>query len=221
MTLSDMLKIKRGITSFIGGGGKTSLIHRLAESLDGRVVLCATTHMYPSSEVVSLISPTDDEVAEAFKHNHVICVGEPSEDGKITLSEARIIQLVKMADYVLVEADGARQKPFKAHAASEPVIPKASTQTICVIGASVFGKPISEVVHRPELFAEIAGVSEKDIVTPRITANVIKKEALADRIFINQIETDSALAEAKECALRLGLPGTGGSLREKRYMILN
>ena len=63
------------------------------------------------------------------------------------------------------EADGAHRLPIKAHADHEPVIPDGTDKTILVIGADCFGKPISDIAHRPELFADIAGVDKSSVIT--------------------------------------------------------
>ena len=57
-----------------------------------------------------------------------------------------------MADYIFAEADGSKHLPLKAHAAHEPVIPPEANQTILVLGASGFGKPIAAAAHRPALY---------------------------------------------------------------------
>ena len=81
-------------------------------------------------------------------------------------------QLTEWFEYVLVEADGSAQRPFKAHAPHEPVIPKEANQTICVVGASGFGRPIRETVHRYELYVNLSGATEDQAVTPETEAAV-------------------------------------------------
>lgn len=66
----------------------------------------------------------------------------------------------------LCEADGSKQKPFKAHAAHEPVIPETSDLTLILFGLSGIGKKCTEdVVHRSSLFADVVGISEGDNIT--------------------------------------------------------
>lgn len=120
-------------------------------------------------------------------------------------------------DYVLVEADGSAQRPLKAHASHEPVIPPETNQTICVVGASGFGKPISEVVHRPEIFARLAGTAVQEEVTAEMEAAVLKAEALHQRVYINQVETLADLMEAKTLAALLDCPVLAGSLQRGEY----
>ena len=65
---------------------------------------------------------------------------------------------------MLVEADGARGKSFKTPAAHEPVIPGATTLVVIVMGIGAIGRPIAEKCHRPELVAELAGLSIDDVL---------------------------------------------------------
>ncbi len=58
---------------------------------------------------------------------------------------------------MLVEADGSRRLPLKAHAPHEPVIPKEAGCVLCVVGAHGFDRPIREAVHRPEQFCTLTG----------------------------------------------------------------
>ena len=111
--------------------------------------------------------------------------------------------------------------PAKAHQKGEPVIPKNTGQTICVVGASAFGEPISRVVHRPGIYAGIAGVSMDTSVTPENLACIINKEHLADKIFINQIESDETLDLARRFAQKANVPVIGGSLMHDEWTVLD
>ena len=117
---------------------------------------------------------------------------------------------------MLVEADGSRQLPLKAHDAHEPVIPAVSRQVICVVGASGFGKPIRESVHRPEQFCALTGAAASDPITPEQAAKAILAERLCDTMFLNQIDTEAQRPLADHFAAALGGSGlriAAGSLR--------
>ena len=117
---------------------------------------------------------------------------------------------------MLVEADGSRQLPLKAHDAHEPVIPAVSRQVICVVGASGFGKPIRESVHRLERFCALTGAAASDPVTPEQAAKAILAERLCDTVFLNQIDTETQRPLADRFAAALGGSGlriAAGSLR--------
>ena len=220
MRLSDLLKIEKGVTAVIGSGGKTSLIHALAKELPGRVILCTTTLIYPSKNYFTLISPVRDELETALQKHGVVCAGEPAGNGKIKALKISMETLAEMVDYVLVEADGAKHRPLKAHEALEPVIPGLSNQTICVVGALGFDVPIAVSAHRPERFAALAGVSADDPAAPEMAAKVIEAEGFTDRIFINQVETKAALEKAKRLAQNVNCPVIAGSINSDQYDLI-
>jgi probable selenium-dependent hydroxylase accessory protein YqeC len=219
MELADCLEIQRGLTALIGGGGKTSLLYFLAEELRerGTVICCTTTKIWPPEHLPLYSGDSLPEIRAALKAHRVICLGTPNEQGKLIAPATPMAALIGLADYVLVEADGAAGRGAKAHAAHEPVLPPERQQTILVLGASVFGQPIHAAAHRPELYARLAGVAEETLLTPEIAARVIQRENLQDRVFINQVETEDREAAARELAEKLSCPTVIGSLQEKQW----
>jgi hypothetical protein len=120
MDFSKLLGLRPGVTAVIGSGGKTSLLRRLAEELPGTVLLCTTTHIRPFEEYPLLTAPTPEDIRKALTAYRVLCLGTPCENGKLTAPSLSVETLATLSDYVLVEADGSRQLPLKAHEAHEP-----------------------------------------------------------------------------------------------------
>lgn len=222
MNLAELLSIRPGVTAVIGGGGKTTLLRALGAELaaDGaRVLLCATTKLFPFDGLPNLAAPTEAALAEALASHPLVCAGTPVPGtGKLTAPNIPVARLAALADYVLAEADGAAGRPLKAHASHEPVIPSEANQTVLVIGASGFGRPIAEAAHRPALYARLAGAEESAPASPETEAAVLLAEGLHTRVFINQVETAEARRQAAALAARLSCPVLAGSLRRKeRY----
>ena len=217
MKLSEALRIQPGVTAIIGGGGKTTLMECLAAELSAqaRVIVCTTTHIYPEQNMPCLISPTESEVAAALARTRCVCVGSVSESGKLSAPELPFRTLCAMADYVIVEADGAKRLPLKAHASHEPVIPPEANQTILVVGASGFGKPMRESVHRAPIAAQALGVDEDTAVTPELWAEFLKLEALHTRVLVNQAETEQEQKAAKALAAGLSCPVCMAALQKE------
>lgn len=101
----------------------------------------------------------------------------------------------RLPRYVLIEADGSRQLPLKAHASWEPAIPEGAQKTILVVGASGFDQPVEQVVHRAELFCARTGCTPKDLATPQLVAAELAAEFFArqaplrfDAVFVNQTD---------------------------------
>lgn len=218
MQVSSVLNIGRGVSALIGGGGKTTLLYALAEELrkKGRVILCTSTHILVP-EQYPLVTGGAEAIRAALAAHGAVCAGTPDENGKLTAPAPSFEELAALADYVLVEADGAKRLPLKAHAPHEPVVPANAQRVVLLVGADGFGKPISAVCHRPELYAQRAGASVSDAVTPALAARVILAENLGDRILINKVESDEAYEQAKSLAGLLDRPVVLGSLHKGVY----
>lgn len=237
--LASALKIEPGITAIIGSGGKSTLLKTLGLELmraGGRVLLCTTTHMFPVAGVPwdgsnrrLDAAPWKPGAAHAPGCTCKVCAGmsrgsicqagvlDP-ETGKISAPAEPPNELAQRFDYVLAEADGSKRLPLKAHAAWEPVIPAATANVVWVVGASGLGRPVAEVVHRPELFCERCGCEPTDIATPERVAQVLNAEMQAlglstARVMLNQADTlaDPTMADRFEAAL--GRPLIATSLK--------
>ena len=221
MELYPILNIQKGVTAVIGSGGKSTLLHTLAGELSGRVLLCTSTHFLAYDDLPLLTDPTADDLRRAFAEHRVVCAARRSPEGKLVDCGLPYEQLAELADYVLVEADGSRRLPLKAHAGHEPVIPPNARRTVYVVGADGFGHPIREVCHRPERYAALCGAAEDDIVTPTLEAAVLHAEGYdTGWVYINKVETPSDWANAEALAALLPGKAVAGSLWERRYRIL-
>lgn len=225
MGLSELLDVRPGVTAVIGGGGKTTLLRTLGEELaenGARVLLCATTKIFPFDGLPNLTDPSEEALAEALETRRLVCAGTPVPGtGKLTAPAIPMGRLMELADYVLAEADGAAGRPLKAHAPHEPVIPPEANQVICVVGASGFGRPILEAAHRPALYARLAGVPEDAPASPETEAAVLLAEGLPDRVFVNQAEDAAAMAAARRLAALLPWPVCAGALKRRNWICLS
>ena len=217
MKLSEALRVQPGVTAIIGGGGKTTLMECLAAELSAqaRVIVCTTTHIYPEQNMPCLVSPTEAEVGAELARTRCVCVGSVSESGKFSAPKLPFRTLCAMADFVIVEADGAKRLPLKAHASHEPVVPPEANQTILVVGASGFGRPMRESVHRAPIAAQALGVNEDTVVSPELWAKFLNLEALHTRVLVNQAETEQEQKAAKALAAGLSCPVCMAALQKE------
>lgn len=149
------------------------------------------------------------------------CVGSIHEPtGKLQAPHLEFSHFAEVADYVLVEADGAKRLPLKAHAEHEPVIPNGTQRVVCVVGADGLGAPVSQACHRPQRFAQLAGVSEDDAVTPEAVASVLNAESLHDVVLVNKVETAAAWKAAERMAALVRAPVVAGSLWKGEFQCL-
>ena len=216
MDISALLGVERGVTALIGGGGKTTLMYTLAEELRhrGTVVVTTSTHIQRPEQYPVLTAA--DDVAAALAEHGAVCVASESPEGKLCAPALSFEALAALADFVLVEADGSKRLPLKAHAPHEPVIPVNARRIIYVVGADGFGRPIRQVCHRPERYAALCGAAEDDLVTPALEAKVLHAEGYdTGWVYINKVETAEGWRNAE--ALAALLPGKviAGSLWER------
>ena len=223
MKLAPLLQVGRGVTAIIGGGGKTTLMEVLAEELSqkGSVILTTTTHIRRPAQYETLTDADEALVSTALSRSRVVCVGEEAEDGKLRAPRLSIETLASLADHVLVEADGSKGLPLKAHASHEPVIPAEAQRVILVVGIDGVGKRISETCHRSALYAQLAGVDEETVVTPQLAARVINAEGYGDRVYINKVESAADYEAAQAMAKELSCPVIVGSLHQGVYVCLH
>ena len=227
--LASALRIEPGITAIIGSGGKSTLLKTLGLELmraGGHVLLCTTTHMFPVAGVpwdgssrrldaapwkpgAAHVPGCTCEACARLARESICQAGvlDP-ETGKLSAPAEPFDQLAQRFNYVLAEADGSKRLPLKAHAAWEPVIPSGTANIVWIVGASGFGRPVDEAVHRPELFCERCGCEATDIATPERVARVLNAELQelglsTARIMLNQVDTlnDPTMADRFEAAL--------------------
>ena len=218
-----MLQIKPGVTAIIGGGGKTTLLRTLAEELSAqaRVIVATSTKMRVPDWCPVLLDASLREVKAALAESPVVCVGRIREStGKLDAPNLPFDALAALADYVLVEADGSKGLPLKAHAPHEPVIPECASNVICVVGIDGVDKPISQVCHRAERYAQLVGTSVDSLVTLQMVADVLEAEHLHQVVYINKVETDAEWGAAREIALRINAPVVAGSLWGNTFQCL-
>jgi len=204
--LIEALKIdinKKNIISFVGGGGKTSLIYKLGYELGAsgkKVIITTTTHMFlPESNVV--LTGKKDDIIKSLHNESIITVGmlcdekntradcnesksrkslgsyEEDSPKKISgLSNDIAESLIEIADFVLVEADGSKRLPLKVPADYEPAILTGSNLVVGVCGVDAIGKSIKETCHRSNLVSEFLNTDKEHIITPFDAAKILSSD---------------------------------------------
>jgi probable selenium-dependent hydroxylase accessory protein YqeC len=212
--------------AFVGGGGKTTAMFRLAHEVvekGGRVITTTTTHIFASQIALAPAHLRADEATPArvtaalAAYRHVLVVGatDPTTNRAAGPSLDLFERLRRWCPGVcfLNEADGSRMRPFKAPAAHEPVIPGETTLVVIVVGADVFGQTLdADHVHRPELVSALSGVPLGRAVTPEIVARVLSDPQGGRKgvpsgarvaVVINKVERLSDRTPARQTADRL------------------
>ncbi|MBU4361136.1 putative selenium-dependent hydroxylase accessory protein YqeC [bacterium] len=237
MQICSALNLKeRAFISLVGAGGKSALFNRLAEELllkNKRIILTTTTKMFawqlaPFIKKGILIEGHNEEIIQESikkyfslksKGGRLAVIGEKIEDnGEEKVSGPPPDWLDKwwedkLADYFLIEADGAAGRPVKAPASHEPVIPLPTTNLVGVIGIDALGLSLQEEnVFRSEIFSQLTGLKLGEKIEVETLSCLIChpkglfKGAPQDcrrHLFINKVEDPEDLKMAEELTFQV------------------
>lgn len=181
MELVEALGAARGTTCVVGAGGKKTTLFALAARLP-RAVVTATVRIPIFDPHVAAVSVTDDPVGAVRSAGDwpVGVVAERTGDRYEGYDPAVVDQLAAadVADAILVKADGARTRWFKAPGDDEPRLPSTADVVVPVVSARVVGEPLDEThVHRPERVAALTGLDPGERIRPDHVAAVLASEA--------------------------------------------
>ena len=182
----------KDVVAFVGAGGKSSAIQVVADELveAGMTFLTAPTTKMLVSETEKLGALVTAENADELRlkaeealsdgvSGIVVGSGLISKNRVGGVEPAAIPSLASLADVVLVEADGSRQRPIKGTADHEPALPDAVTLVVAVGNIRAFGAPLTEEnVHRPELFSKLTGIGAGQSITARAFALALAQGSL-------------------------------------------
>ena len=192
MRLCQAFDISRGdVASFVGAGGKTSLLvglgYELAES-GWRVLATATTEipaeqmsLYPHAmrydSGAEAISQALNEYQFVFLYDNATwrkgVVSGPRQDWARELLDS------VDSDVLLVEADRSGGMPFKAPYDNEPWIPPETSLVVPIASLAALGKPLDdEHVYNPEAMVDQYGFVPNSPVKSPWLAQVLRDEDL-------------------------------------------
>lgn len=198
MDLSLAFGLKPGeVVAFVGGGGKTTAMFRLAAEAtrqQKRVLVTTSTRIFaaqiklapahltfdPATQTLADILPRlETAIAE---HGQILLIGQtdPASGKAFGLPPDIVDGLAASGrfDVILNEADGSRMRPFKAPASHEPVIPVSTSLVVPVVGLDVLEQPLDDAfVHRAELVSRLSGIPLGQPLTPTALAAVLSHPA--------------------------------------------
>jgi len=216
MELTASLAAEDGVVCAVGAGGKKSTLYALARRLD-RAVVTATVRIPIFDPHVATVRVTRDPFA-------AIDLAEPGDwplglvpererSDRYLGYDPEVVDALADADAVgtvLVKADGARMREFKAPDGNEPRIPASADVVLPIASVHAVGEPLSEdVVHRPERVAAIADVdlgepiSAEDVATVLASSEGGRKDVPPDATVIpvlNKVDDAGLETTAREIA---------------------
>lgn len=204
--LNDILNKK--FVTFVGAGGKTSLIEYLAAGAvkrDKRVALTTTTKIFVKEPYI-LTEKTG--LYDRPDMPPYLRIGRSLENGKLTgVSFDEIDILGELFDLVLIEADGSKRLPLKYPAEYEPVIPPRSESIYVIAGLDSLSGTVKEKVFRWEIFCDRTGIKADEVVGPNLflrffTSDILLKgvEEIPCTIVLNKYDMLASRGEALKLA---------------------
>jgi len=177
------------LVAFVGAGGKKTAMARLAEagSRGLSVGYTTTTHTPPPGDMPLVVTGPDSPVAVLPGTGSPVAFAAERVDSperapvKVRGFDAGVIDTVFASgrfDWLLVKADGARHREFKAPGPDEPVVPGATTHVVPVASVRAIGQSLdAPAVHRPERVADIVGGEVGETVTAESVGRVLGSES--------------------------------------------
>lgn len=221
--LLDLIQDHPKMIAFVGAGGKTTTIYNLANQLVNRgerVIITTTTHIYQPENIE--IAMSIEGIITGLQKNQLIVAGIPCEDGKLTCLEANnFIEIREYADYVLIEADGAKKMPIKVPKENEPVLPDCIDMIVGIVGMDCMGKSIKDVCFRPQEAVKLLDEETKQIVTENhvITEEDVTQIILSERglrksvgqkpfkVVLNKVDSEERILSAEKVIKILEIKG--------------
>lgn len=208
-SLAAALKLSNDmkVMSFIGSGGKSSLIRMLAREMARKgqsVAITTTTHIQPIENWID----DKEQALKALQPGAIVTIADRAAEGKLKSPGASWLARVRQtADLTLIEADGAKMRPLKYPATHEPVIDPASDLVVLVVGLSSLFKPVESVCHRAAL-ARNEGIETTGEVSVKLIAELLAAGYLRDRhapsiplvVALNQVDNERLRSQAAELA---------------------
>ena len=205
----------------IGGGGKTTLMFRLAHFLaDKRYRVLTTTSTKimrpaPSESSRVIVEETIPTLLQRISEPsclHTTIAKSPlgSKLSGFSADELDTIRKARSTDYLIVEADGAAGHSLKAHREYEPVVSPQADLVVVVIGVDCVGEPLSETtVHRAARFSKLLSLAPQTPITCRDVVRIIfhpegylRKVGPQTKVvcFLSKVGTETQRATARQLA---------------------
>ena len=216
MDVVKALGATEGVVCFVGAGGKKTTMYALASRIE-RAVVTATVRIPIFDDAVERVVVTDDPRAVIDRTTAWplgVVPAQERADRYLGYEPDTVAGLAgSEADVILVKADGARMRRFKAPGEHEPQLPATATTVVPIVSAHVVGRPLDdERVHRVERVAAISGLEPGEEITPTAVGRVIASEAggrkgVPDEAtvipLVNMVDDDRLEAVGREIATEI------------------
>jgi probable selenium-dependent hydroxylase accessory protein YqeC len=217
---------KNTLINFVGGGGKTALIHRLMDecNAEGTVLYTTTTRIHPPKPTEGLVVISSDNLSLLKMMVERVGSSCPSRSYKLVVTRhfmaPDLLQGVppdfdnnldrQMFPILLNEADGSARYSIKLPREGEPVLMQNADYLVPVIGIDCLNQPLGpKVVFRFQNFADRFSLRAGELMTPEMAAEILMhksgvckdwKAGTTIIPFINKVDEPARDAAATELA---------------------
>jgi probable selenium-dependent hydroxylase accessory protein YqeC len=217
---------KHALVNFVGGGGKTALIHQLMEeySEEGTVLCTTTMRIHPPDTEKGFSIISGDNTVLIKKILTSICRQYPERHYKIVTTRhfmsPHLLRGVApdFADdldpalfaAIFNEADGAAGFSLKIPRDNEPVLMNNGRYIVPVIGIDCLGQPLGLYsLFRWQECAEHFSLRENEPITSELAARILMHErgvckgwqpGVAIIPYINKVDDSTRVSQARELA---------------------
>jgi probable selenium-dependent hydroxylase accessory protein YqeC len=185
MDIVDALEAAAGTTCVVGAGGKKTTMATLGGRLD-RAVVTATVRIPIFDEWAGRVEITADPVGTvgaALDRSETEewplgVVPEQERSDRYRGYDPEVIDRLGGFDVpILLKADGARMRRFKAPDDHEPRLPDTADTVVAIASVHVVGEPLSEeLVHRVPEVSRITGLEPGEEITAADVAEVLASD---------------------------------------------
>ncbi|WP_058995225.1 selenium cofactor biosynthesis protein YqeC [Haloarcula sp. CBA1127] len=179
MDIVDALDARHGTICFVGAGGKKTTMATLAARLEHAVVTATVRIPIFDGWVEDVVVTETPRIAidEASAWPLGVVPSQERPDRYRGYDPATVADLADIEHPILVKADGARMREFKAPSDREPQLPSTASTVVPIASAHVVGEPLTDdIVHRVDEVAAITGLDPGDEIRPRDVAAVLASD---------------------------------------------
>jgi probable selenium-dependent hydroxylase accessory protein YqeC len=227
MQLKEALGLRQGeMVSFIGAGGKTTTMFRLAHELreeNSKILVTTTTKIVkpvkPHVDRMFLVEDIESLAQACAEIAPPVVIGAGAgvaPDGKLLGLPSEWLDRLNQSqvfDAILVEADSAASRHFKVPSDSEPVVPATCQLTIWLMAIGVLNKPlVAEFIHQPERAMALIDRAVDTTLTEDLLVQLVEHPAGCWKgipptsrtvAVINQADTSEDIEKAQSVGKRL------------------
>jgi len=234
----DPTSLRNARIAFLGGGGKTTLMKKMADELSrsfSKVLVSSLTKSASNSDefYLQFDSTEFSDIPKYFKrHNPLFLMKSDTAQKLEGLSSDELLSVAELSQVCLFECDGTRRKPLKAHMPHDPDVPAWVNHCIILVGAEVVDTTILDgFVHRPQEFLELWDIKSETILNVREIARILtskigylSKLSGVTKIYYFVNKADLFENKARQLAIEINRichdPVYYGSLHQNKYSVI-